>query len=179
MNAVGAIQSAALASNFPFNPSGIVSGPSNINFEIEGHPVGKAELPPFVDITIVSPGYFPTIRQPILRGRDFTDHDQAKAQPVTVINQSMARHRWPNQDVIGKRLTLDSGKTWTTVVGVVGDAKEYGLDRPISDELYLPVDQAGIVGNLVVRTALDPMAVSPLIRAALHRSGPATRHRRS
>ena len=48
---------------------------------------------------------------------------------MAVINETMARHRWPAEDPAGKRVTFDQGKTWTTIVGVVGDVKEYGLER--------------------------------------------------
>ncbi len=169
---VGTVRSVALASNFPFNPAGIASGPSTTPFEIEGKPQSKGELAAIVDITVVSPDYFATIRQPILEGRNFTEHDDADAPGVGVINQTMAHHRWPMEDPTGKRVTFDGGKTWIKIIGVVGDTKEYGLARPMGDELYLPLNQAGFVGNLVVRTALDPLTVSPLIRSALHEVDP-------
>jgi predicted permease len=163
------VQSVALASNFPFNPAGIVSGPGAVGFEIEGRPLSKGELAPLVDTTTVTPEYFQTIRQPLVQGRLFTDHDDATALPVVVINQTMARHRWPNADPIGKRVTFDRGEHWTTIIGIVGDTKEYGLDQAVGDELYGPVAQnGGITGRLVVRTAADPMVMSPLVRAALH-----------
>ncbi|MGI9071136.1 MAG: ADOP family duplicated permease [Bryobacteraceae bacterium] len=165
---LGAIQSADLASNFPFNPDGIASGPGNASFEIEGKRASKGALAALVDITLVSPEYFRTIRQPVVQGRSFTQHDDAKSLNVAVINQTMARHRWPDQSPIGRRVTFDAGKTWITIVGVAGDVKEYGLDRPIADEMYLPVNQAGFANNLVARTALDPLTVAPLVRSALH-----------
>jgi predicted permease len=164
---LGASQSAALASNFPFNPSGIVSGPGTVAFEVEGKPVSKGELAPIVDTTYVSPGYFTAIRQSILTGRDFSEHDHTQAQPVAIINQTMARHRWPNEDAVGKRVSFDNGKTWVKIVGVAGDVKEYGLDRPMGDELYQPVDQTGFANRLIVRTSVDPMTLAPLVRAAL------------
>lgn len=169
---VGAVQSVALASNFPFNPQGIASGPIITAFEIEGRSQSKGELALIVDTITVSPDYFQTIRQPILEGRNFTGHDDAKALGVAIINQTMAHHRWPTEDPIGKRVTFDSGKTWIKIIGVVADSKEYGLSRPTSDEIYLPVDQAGFGGNLVVRTSLDPLTLSPLIRTALHNVDP-------
>jgi predicted permease len=165
--AVGGVESAALASNIPFSPNGVASGPGNANFEVEGRLVSKGELAPQVDITIVSAGYFETIRQPLLGGRNFTERDDAKALKVAVINQTMARHRWPTEDPVGKRVTFDHGQTWITIAGIVGDVKEYGLHRPISDEIYLPLEQGNFAGNLVIRTAIDPMSISPLIRAAI------------
>ena len=167
VRAVPGVESVAFASNFPFSPTGIVSGPGNIDFQIEGRPVPTGELTPQVDTTIISSDYFSAIRQPIVRGRDFNDHDDAKSLKVAIINQAMARHRWGAEDPIGRRITFDRGTTWITIAGVVRDVREYGLDVPPGDELYMPVRQQGFSNNLVVRTASDPMAAAPLVRAAI------------
>lgn len=172
VNAVGAIQSAALASNFPFNPGRIAQGPLNIQFQIEGRLLRKGELEPLVDPIAVSPDYFRTLRQPLLEGRIFTELDGPKAPNVAIVNQTMARHRWPREDPIGKRITFDKGKTWTKIVGIIGDTTEYGLGHPIEDELYFPVDQNGFSGDLIVRTAADPMSLYPLVRAAIRKVDP-------
>jgi putative ABC transport system permease protein len=84
----------------------------------------------------------------------------------------MARHRWPSDDPVGKRVTFDQRQTWIKIVGVVGDVKEYGLDRPVGDEIYATIQQGGFAGRLVVRTAGDPMSVSAAVRAALHEVDP-------
>jgi putative ABC transport system permease protein len=125
-------------------------------------------LQPATDTTGVSPGYFETIRQPLLMGRTFTDHDDAAAMKVAIINQSMALHRFPAEDPLSKRISFDGGKTWIKIVGVAGDAREYGLERAVGDEVYTPADQSGFAGGLVVRTAMDPMSVAPLLRSVLH-----------
>jgi len=72
------------------------------------------------------------------------------------------------EDPIGKRLSIDQGQSWIKIAGVVGDAREYGLQRDVLDELYIPVKQFGGAGRLVVRTATDPLSMVPLIRAALY-----------
>jgi predicted permease len=158
---------AAFASNFPFSASGVASGPGSVSFEIEGRPVANGQLAPQVDPTVVSAGYFMTLRQPLVAGRDFTEHDEDNTHPVAVINQTMAKHRWPTEDPIGRRISFDSGKTWVEIVGVVGDVKEYGLDREVKDEVYTP-NQRGLVGNLVVRTSGDPTGLASILRAVLH-----------
>jgi putative ABC transport system permease protein len=165
---VGGVESAALGSNFPFSPLALTSGPGSVNFDIEGRPVSSGDLQPRLDPNAASPGYFETIRQPLLRGRTFTDHDDANAMKVVIINQAMALHRFASEDAVGKRISFDQGKTWITIVGVVGDAREYGLDHTVGDEVYLPVDQTGFAGSLLVRTSMDPMSMAPLIRKALH-----------
>jgi putative ABC transport system permease protein len=172
VRSVGGVESAGMGSNFPFDPSGIVAGPGNNNFEIEGRPISKGELAPTVDGTGVTPGYFETIRQPLLAGRTFTDHDDGKSMNVTVINQSMAHHRWPNEDPIGKRISFDDGKTWIQIVGIVGDVREYGLEKSVGDELYLPFAQGNFGNRLVVRTSADPASVAGLVRAAVRKVDP-------
>jgi putative ABC transport system permease protein len=172
IKALGGVESVGLTSNFPLNPGGIASGPGNNTFEIEGQPVPKGQLAPQVDITVSGDGYFETIRQPLIRGRTFTQRDTAKSLPVAVINQTMVQHRWQSTDPLGRRVTFDEGKTWVTIVGVVGDVREYGLDRPVEDEIYFPVRQQPFVNNLIVRTAMDPMSIAPLIRRVIHEVDP-------
>ncbi len=162
------VASAALASNFPFSPNGLASGPGSINFEIEGRPISPGQPAPQVDPTFISTQYFETIRQPIMVGRDFTDHDNGTAPRAAIINQTMARHRWPVESPVGQRVTLDQGQHWITIVGITGDVKEYGLDRDVKDELYMPQAQNGFLGNLLVRTAGDPASLISSVRAALH-----------
>jgi predicted permease len=168
---VGGVESVAMASNFPFNPGAIAAGPNAATFEIEGKPVSKGEAAPLVSTMVVSAKYFETIRQPVLSGRDFTDHDDGKF-PVAIINQTMQRHRWPNEDPVGRRVSFGPGQNnspqvWLTIVGVVGDAKEYGLDRETRDELYTPLRQVGFGGNVILRTSAEPMSVLAGVRAAL------------
>jgi len=166
--AVPGVQSTSLASNFPFSPRAIANGPGSTNFQIEGRTLSPGELAPLVDLTVVSSAYFDTVRQPVVQGRVFDDHDDATAPFVAVVNQTMARHRWPGEEAVGKRVTFDRGQHWTTIIGVMADTKEYGLGRPVGDELYLPVAQNGFAPNLVMRTAADPMGLASAVRAALH-----------
>jgi predicted permease len=168
VGAMSGVQSVALASNFPFGPNGIIGGPGAVAFQIEGRPASKGELAPLVDTTVVSSNYFDAVRQPILAGRGFTDHDDDKAPLVAVINQTMKNHRWPNEDPIGKRISFDQGQHWAQIVGIAGDVREYGLDRPVPDEVYGPMLQNGNVGSLVVRTQADPMAMAASVRTMLH-----------
>ena len=172
IRAVGGVESAALSSSFPFSPMALSMGPGNVSFDIDGRPVSKGDLQPHVDTTGVSPLYFETIRQPLLLGRTFTDHDDADAMKVAIINQSMALHRFAAEDPLSKRISFDGGRTWIKIVGIVGDAREYGPERPIGDEVYLPMDQSGFGGSLLVRTTIDPASVTPLIRKALHEVDP-------
>jgi len=171
VSAISGVVSTGWISNPPFSPTGILNGPGNQDFEIEGRPASKGALSPTVDLTYVDANYFATVRQPLVKGRYFTAHDDKTALPVAVINETMARHRWPGEDPIGKRVTLDHD-TWITIEGVVGDTREYGLQHPTLDELYLPVDQNGFASSLVVRTAMNPEALVQTLRASVHEIDP-------
>ena len=172
MHAVPGVESAAMASSFPFNPAGVVAGPQANQFEIQDRPLRNGELKPAVDLQVVSANYFETIRQPVVKGRGFTGPDDDPAAPaVAVINQAMARHFWPDEDPVGKHLSFDNRKHWMEIVGIAGDVREYGLDHGAADEIYLAYNN-GFVNRLVVRTAMQPQNAAPLVRAAIHEIDP-------
>ena len=162
------VVSVALSSTYPLNPAGITRGPNNISVQLEGHPTGDGQLAPQLDPRAVSPDYFRTIGTPLVRGRLFTEQDDEKSPPVAIINESAARHRWGGEDPVGKRVTTDNGRTWITIVGVVGDVRQYGLDREPSDEFYNPVAQAPFAGFLLVKTMADPASQARVMRDAVH-----------
>jgi predicted permease len=161
------VESAALASNFPFNPGGIVNGPNTNLIRIQGR--SEREESATVDTPTVNKDYFATLRQPLIAGRTFTQQeDEDNTQRVAVINETFARHRWPNQDPIGQHISLDDGKHWAEIVGIVGDVREYGLAKAPEDQLYLP----GLANWLIVRTAADPSSLSSLITSTIHSIDP-------
>jgi putative ABC transport system permease protein len=117
------------------------------------------------------PGYLGVTRIRLVTGRDFTKADAADRAPVVMVSESMARQFWPNQNPIGKRLTLTFiPGIVREVVGVIGDVKMRGLDvnEPVS-ALYLPyLQRPSPALTLVVRTAVPPTSVGPSIAAAIH-----------
>ena len=88
-----------------------------------------------------SQNYFATMGIPLLRGRDFSDADNASAPLVAIVNQTLVQRFWPNQSPIGKRLTLVSQKRAVEIVGVVGDIERYGLGENVQPEIYYPYSQ--------------------------------------
>jgi len=163
------VLSAAIASSFPLDPDGY---PSNRRFNVEGRPLGEGELAPVAGMRNASPDYFKTLGIALLKGRTFAETDNEKAVPVAVISQSLARHHWPTEDPVGKRISFDQGETWVQIVGVVGDVREFGLDKPPVDELYTPMAQTPSPGNLLVRTAADPTSVAAQVRQAIREIDP-------
>jgi len=168
MKGVPGLESAAMSTTFPFNPAAVENGPGHNQYMVREHPAGKEQPTATTGVVVVSAGYFETIHQPIVKGRSITARDcEATAPPVVIINQAMARSQFPDEDPIGKHISLDKGETWAEIVGIAADVREYGLGRPAAGEIYAPL-QEGYVNRLVVRTAANPEVEAPLVREALH-----------
>jgi predicted permease len=153
-------------------PMGVVSTDGSVS--VEGRPVGPGEHVPTVMYNDVTPGYFDTLRIPLLSGRAFTDADNEKAPPVTIINQTMAKQLWSNESPIGKRFSIKgSGGPFIEVVGVAQDGK---YKSPVEDPtpfFYLPLSQAYVDFRAVhVRTSLPPEKLQRDIESNLHMLAP-------
>lgn len=133
-------------------------------FTIEGRPTAPDQTSRAYS-NVVTPGYFTVMGLPLLRGRDFTKADRANTTPVAIINESVARRNWPNEDPVGKRITWRDSKTPLDIVGVVGDMKQDGLDRPSRPEVYRPHPQApqGAM-TYVVRAESNPAATMDAVK---------------
>ncbi len=143
--------------------------------------VSDRPTPPPTDIpssafNVVDPGYFATLRVPLLAGRFFTEADRDDAPKVVIINESMAKRWWPNESPLGKRIKQgfpQDDRPFREIVGVVGDLAQEGLDLPVQTEVFLPLAQASESSiTFVARTATDPMAQARAATAAIHRVDP-------
>src|SRR5215471_6873909 len=121
---------------------------------------------PMPDVFRVSPDYFRALSVPLLRGRLFSEEDDENHPPVALINETMAHQLWPGENPVGKRMRR--GDVMRTVVGVVGDVYQYGLDSEKTMQLYVPfADDPALHITLVVRGSIDPLSLVPSIRAEL------------
>jgi len=134
----------------------------------------------------VSPGYFATMEIPVLQGRGFAETDAADGPAVVVVNQTLAETFWPGENPVGRRLRRgwynnvpEIDEPWHTVVGVVADVKQGGMDQEVGTELYFlarqmpaTVQQAPRTMNLLLRTDGDPWALAPTVRAEVGRMDP-------
>lgn len=123
-----------------------------------------------------TPGYFSTLGIQLMEGRLFNASDGADSQPVVVINESFARIYYPGQSAVGKRIRPGFSGPWRTIVGVVADVRNAGLDKPAGTELYFPMAQTD--GNyrgayLIARTQGDPNQLVSALRAAIRELDPA------
>lgn len=178
LSALPGVQSVSAINHLPL--AGDLWGRSLV---IEGRPLpppGK-EIP--AAFRVSRPGYFNTMGISLRAGRDFTERDAADSPGVVIINETLARHQFPNEDPIGKRVTLDDPRSnspaprWLTVVGVIKDVKQDSwVDTP-DNEFYLPFAQsgdfyAGTAGHftsmtLVVRTTVAPESLVPGVKETI------------
>jgi predicted permease len=138
---------------------------------------------PEVDVRLISPGFLRTMRIPVIRGRDFSNADAAGRASAALISDSLARRFWPNEDPIGKHLTITfSPSISREVVGIVGNVKLDSLDetRPV-DMIYVPLGQITVSPGetwrsfgltLTVRTDSDPHNAISAVTGAIHQIAP-------
>jgi len=151
------VKSAAASMMIPLNGTMRMTG----DFQLEGQTPVPGQKLPVADFRVVSESYFDTLHIPILQGRGFTRADRPGVPDVAVVNRRAARHYWGMQDPVGKRFSADNGQTWTQIVGVVGDVKQYGLDKDAADEIYVSMAQNPLMDAiLVVKTEAEPMSVA-------------------
>ena len=128
------------------------------DFRIEGQPEPESGKEMIIFKRSVSPGYFGALGTPLIKGREFSDRDEENAPGVVVINQNLARTYLPNEDPIGKRISFDDKQTWKSIVGVITDVKQQGLDSVAKPEVYFPYMQVPASSmSLVVRTTSNPL----------------------
>jgi putative ABC transport system permease protein len=124
----------------------------------------------------VSPNYFETMGIRLMRGRLFSSADTPDSSPVVIINETLARRIWPNEDPLGKRIKFgypedldEESKPWREVVGVVNDVRMDGVDHSISLQTYLPFSQMpGESLGLIVRSDRNPAELAPAVEQAIH-----------
>ena len=147
--------------------------PGQTRFEIRGRTYGSPDERPTTDSRVVSPGYFATLGVPLLKGRFLSELDHEDAARVIVINETLARREWEGHDPIGAEVSADSGRTWSTVVGVVADVKTFGLNRESVPQAYVPLRQAdGIAGRILLRMNAEPVQAAAAIREAVRSIDP-------
>jgi putative ABC transport system permease protein len=174
VRALPGVVSAGVVDDVPLDGNG-----SHQPIAIEGQPVVPMAEQPEVDVRMASAGYMSSLRIPILRGRDFDSTDVASRPATILISASLARQFWPNENPIGKHITLTflPGVT-REIVGVVGDVKLDGLDqtRPPA-ALYMPLDQLSPPSkadwqsfpmSVVVRSNGNPASLAPAVTNVIH-----------
>jgi putative ABC transport system permease protein len=161
------------ASAVTFKPFGGIR--PGTGFTIENRPQPGPGQMPVTDVRAVRPKYFQTMGIPLLRGRDFTDADGSTDHPLFIINQSMAARYWPDEDPIGRRITVDMGAHAAPgeIVGIVADTRDQKLEGQTGPTVFYPHPALPIgYMSVVVRTSGDPNALRGAIVQAAHSIDP-------
>jgi putative ABC transport system permease protein len=161
------VQAAGFTSVLPFSDN--FDGRS---LAVEDHPVPRGEEIS-VDLYVITPAYLQTMSIPLREGRAVTEQDTENATLVALINETMAGELWPHESPLGKRIKFpgfeENAQPWRTIVGVMSNVKQYGLDKEARMQIYLPEAQYPNSGmTLVVRTKVDPSNLIASVRSEIH-----------
>jgi putative ABC transport system permease protein len=162
------VRSAAFVMSLP-----IAGSNWNSPFTVADQTLLAPDQAPSAAFTPVSARYFETMEIQLRSGRGFSEAEMSDSPPVAVINESLARRLWPDENPVGKRLKqgrdAKSQSVWREVVGVVADVKLNGVDRETPLQIYLPLAQRNSSGvKLVVRTTGNPLAVAATVEQTIH-----------
>jgi len=156
------VESAAVVNYLPLGGAN-----SSDSYLVEGEPEPQPGQENDGRYRVASPDYFRTMEISVIRGRGFTEQDKADTQPVVIVNETLARRHWPEQNPIGKRIRfygpLDRAP-WMQVVGVIADVK-HDLTIPVEPEYYLPHAQDPWNAMvLIAKTSVDPASLAGALR---------------
>ena len=157
------VDSAAFTSYLPLS-----GGVRFVYFCTEGAACQGIGKDPLTAMRQVSPGYFDTMRTPLLQGRVFTDRDTESSPPVAIVNQTVAERYWSNQNPLGKHIANSRDMIQREVVGVVADVKFTALNVGSVEEMYLPLEQSPAASaTLIVHSPVNPESLAAAVLAKL------------
>ncbi|MDQ3011721.1 MAG: ABC transporter permease, partial [Acidobacteriota bacterium] len=163
IQALPGVESAALVMSMPHG-----AGIGLAGFVLPDRAAPPAGQEPRAQVNRTDGNYFNTMRIPLLQGRVFAGQDTADSPPSIIINQTMARRFWPNENPIGKQVHFLNPDLNASVVGVVGDIKHFSLDERELPQIYLAYSQRpDIFASLVVRTSGDALSFANAVRGAI------------
>jgi len=166
LSSIPGLQKVAMTNALPL----IADRANGYRFNVPGSLLINPDALPGAQIRTVSPSYFSAMQIPLKDGRTFTDRDLNER--VVIINETMARRFWPTRSPVGLSFITgpwERNPTWSTIIGVVADVKQFGLDSEPSFDIYYPSLQGQF---LVLKSSGDPMALSDVVRTAIHNIDP-------
>jgi len=143
---------------------------ASASFTIDGRAPATGAERPFAYVGMVSGGYFPAMGIPLLSGRRFDERDTETAPPVAIVNATLAGKYWAGETPIGKRVRFGTQKkeSWFTIVGVVADSRQLGLNEPPPALVYLPYGQFALpFASVIVRSTMSTAAITSLLKTQL------------
>lgn len=157
--------STAAVTTLPLNPVGI---DYDLPFTVEGEALPAPGAAPRLDFRLASSDYFRTLGVPLLRGRDFTQHDRAGNPRVVIINQTLAQRFFGSRNPVGRRVRIGGGVGSSEIVGVVADVRHDGLDTSPAPEMYVPFRQYPHSGmTLILRSRGNPLLLVSAVKRAV------------
>ncbi|HVS64667.1 MAG TPA: ABC transporter permease [Thermoanaerobaculia bacterium] len=168
LEALPGVRSVAMSPWLPLDPGWVFS------FTVSGEPEPEPSEQPLATLRFVNDDYFSTLGIRLLEGRTFTPADRPGAENVLVINETLARRQFPDGSPIGRKLVLgygnpDSGDIERTVVGVVGDVRQYRLTRGAMSAIYVPHLQVPFdTMSFALAVERDPMSHARAASAVVH-----------
>jgi predicted permease len=172
LRGVPGVQSVAITDAMP-----MAGSPEGTAIRVPGQPpVSVLTQSPMVDYAIVSPDFFATLKTPFERGRDFLNSDDESQPAVTIVNRTMARQLWPQENALGKQVVVPAQPRPMIVVGIVANIKYSSLHDNPAPQMFVPYTQNAwpsmSIMQVVLRTQADPDAVIGGARRALHSLDP-------
>jgi predicted permease len=169
LSSLPGVSAVAVGSPTPFSGEG-----GSASFRIEGRPSRPGDPGPHGDVALVTSNYFTALRIPIRRGRVFTDRDQPNTAPVALIDETLAREYWPNEDPIGKHITINTSEPWQTIVGVVGHTKKSDLAGDVVKGRYYfsLLQHPEPMATFLIRSQSDPARLAGAMKDAVRAVDP-------
>jgi len=149
--------------------------PSNtVPVFVQSHPISPHEPPPLIPYDCISPSYLQTMQIPLLQGRQFADSDSEKARPVAIINQTMAKRFWPNEEPLGKYFSMKGNAgPFVEVVGVTGDGQYFFISTTAYSYFYVPLAQNFVSYRMLqLRTSVPPQLLAKSVAEQVHKLAP-------
>jgi putative ABC transport system permease protein len=163
VRALPGVRSVGAISHLPFSGSG-----AGTWFTIVGRPAPAAGEKPSADVRVIDPSYFAAMGIPIPHGRNFSEKEASEPSHVVIINETMARQYWPNEDPIGQKVVIEMSDqpVPSEIIGVVGDVKHKGLSDKTNPMVYWPHPELPFpLLTLVIRTDSSPLNLSAALRS--------------
>ena len=159
LKSIPGVEAVGVSSSFP------LTGVADVGIRFDGRPVESPLFSTNANYFRVTPGYLRVMQIPLTRGRLFTEQDTATSAPVVLINETMARRSFPDEDPIGKRLDITGVTYMREIVGIVGDVKQESLRTPTPPQVYEPFAQKpGVILKVLLRASDDPIRFAETVR---------------
>ena len=163
VRALPGVERASAAQGTPFSGWNV-----GTRYEVAGEPPAPVGQALITHVQYITPDFFPTLRVPMLRGRDFVASDNDSIAMVAIVNESFVARHFPGQNPLGKLVRMNPNEPWLTIVGVVADYRHYALTEPMRPATYLPFgSNPRLQMTVVIKTTGPAVAMIPTLRRVL------------